>query len=128
MFDSVDVTTPPARPVAFRIGIYEAIRRTAEAQRSAVVADDLDRFYDLLMEREKLLDKAETVQQELDPADRARAGAVVREILRVDQETERILNGRIDEARTELSDVAVGRQALSAYGRLPTTISADLRA
>ena len=51
--------------VSFRVGLYEAIRRTAEAQRQAVQRDDLDRFYDLLQEREKLLTKAENVPQSL---------------------------------------------------------------
>ena len=51
--------------MSFRVGLYEAIKRTAEQQHQAVAADDLDRFYDLLQERERLLEKAETVQQQL---------------------------------------------------------------
>jgi hypothetical protein len=115
--------------VSFRVGLYEAIRRTAEAQRAAVVADDLDRFYNLLDAREKLLEKAEGAQQQLDLDERARAGDVVREILRVDQETERLLMGKIEEVRTELSDVAVGRRALSGYGYVtPISAAAEMRA
>ncbi|HEV8637870.1 MAG TPA: flagellar protein FliT [Chloroflexota bacterium] len=104
------------RPVSFRLGLYEAIRRTAEAQREAVESDDLDRFYELLVERERLLDKTEALPQELDPADRARAASVVREIMRVDQETERLLMSKIEATREELNDVARGRQALAGYG------------
>lgn len=105
------------RPVSFRVGLYEAIRRTALAQREAVRIDDLDRFYHLLQEREKLLEKAEAVHQELQGEDQVRAGGLVRDILRVDQETEQLLVGKIDEARVELGGMAVGRQAISAYGR-----------
>lgn len=115
MIEHASASDIPARPVAFRVGLYEALRRTAEAQRQAVLADDLDRFYDLLQERERLLEKAEAVQQELGPDDRRHAGEVVTEILRIDQDTERLLTGKIDEAREELGGMAVGRQALAAY-------------
>ena len=104
-----------SRPVAFRIGLYEAIRRAAEAQRHAVHTDDLESFYGLLEEREKLLEKAEGIEQELDAIDRKQATAVVQEIMRIDQETERLLMGKIDEAREELGEMGVGRQALAAY-------------
>jgi hypothetical protein len=106
-----------ARPVSFRVGLYEAIRRTAEAQHQAVRSDDLERFYDLLVEREKLLEKTEAVPQQLDPVDQDRAASVVQQIMRIDQETERLLSGKIEDAREELGGMAVGRQALSAYGR-----------
>jgi hypothetical protein len=106
-----------ARPASFRVGLYEAIRRTALAQREAVQSDDLDRFYNLLQEREKLLEKAEAVHQELDADDQVKAGGLVRDILRVDQDTEQLLMGKIDEARLELGSMAVGRQAVAAYGR-----------
>lgn len=108
---------PELKPVAFRVGLYEAIRRTALAQREAVRGDDLDRFYALLQERERLLDKAESVNQELDGEDQATAGGLVRDILRVDQETEELLRGKIEEARVELGGMAVGRRAVAAYGR-----------
>ena len=117
MIEQLDAPAPEVRPVAFRVGLYEAIRRTALAQRDAVAADDLDRFYWLLQERERLLAKAETVQQELDAVDQTRAGDLIRDILGVDQETERLLTAKIEEARGGLSDMAVGRRALSAYSR-----------
>jgi hypothetical protein len=117
LIEQLEAPAPEVRPVAFRVGLYEAIRRTAAAQREAVAADDLDRFYWLLQERERLLAKAETVQQELDAVDRSRAGDLIRDILAIDQETERLLVARIEEAREELSGMAVGRRALSAYGR-----------
>jgi hypothetical protein len=104
--------------VSFRVGLYEAIRRTAEQQRQAVASDDLDRFYDLLQERERLLDKAEAVQQQSGQGDRDRAGEVVADILRLDQQTEQLLVGKIDDARGELGDMVVGRQAVAAYGRI----------
>jgi hypothetical protein len=104
--------------VSFRVGLYEAIRRTAEQQHQAVAADDLDRFYDLLQERERLLEKAESVKQQLGEGDRARAGQVVADILRLDQETERLLMGKIEDVRGELGDMTVGRQAVAAYGRV----------
>ena len=111
------------RPASFRVGLYEAIRRTALAQREAVRLDDLDRFYNLLQEREKLLEKAETVHQQLDGDDQVKAGGLVRDILRVDQETEQLLMGKIDEARVELGEMAVGRQAVAAYGRSTAQVS-----
>jgi hypothetical protein len=114
-------TAQEVRPMAFRVGLYEAIRRTALAQREAVRSDDLDRFYDLLQERERLLEKAEAVHQELDNADQVRAGGLVRDILSVDQETERLLMGKIDEAKVELGDMAIGRQAIAAYGRVSSS-------
>ena len=103
---------------SFRLGIYEAIRRTAEAQREAVKADDLDAFYALLQERERLLDKTEAVEQELEPADRERATSVVGEIMRVDHETERLLMSKIEVTRDELADMAVGKRAVAAYGQI----------
>lgn len=125
---SMSAPATAQRPVSFRVGVYEAIRRTAEAQRAAVMADDLDRFYGLLEEREKLLAKAESVEQRLDGDDRDRAQQVVRDILRLDQETERLLMGKIDDVRDELSDMSVGKQALSAYGRVVPMAAADRRA
>jgi hypothetical protein len=104
--------------MSFRVGLYEAIRRTAEQQHQAVAADDLERFYDLLHERERLLEKAETVEQPLGDGDRRRAGEVVADILRLDQETERLLTGKIEEVRGELGGMAVRRQAVAAYGRV----------
>src|SRR5689334_25162091 len=103
--------------MSFRVGLYEAIKRTAEQQHQAVAADDLDRFYDLLQERERLLDKAESVAQPLAQGDRDRAGQVVADIMRLDQQTERLLMGKIDDAREELGGMAVGWQAIGAYGR-----------
>jgi len=103
------------QPVSFRLGLYEAIRRTAEAQRQAVQSDDLDRFYELLEERERLLEKAESRRQELDPAEKAQAVSVVREIMRLDRETERLLTGKIEATRDELNDVARGRKAMAGY-------------
>lgn len=128
MAEQVAFSGLSARPVSFRAGIYEAIRRTAEAQRQAVETDDLDRFYDLLQERERLLEKAESVQQTLEGSDRTRTAQVVQEIMRVDQETERLLMGKIDDVRIELSDMSSGRQALAAYNNNPTpTRVADYR-
>lgn len=115
------------RPVAFRLGLYEAIRRMAEAQRDAVATDDLDHFYDLLQDRERLLEKTEAVKQELDQRDRARADGLVRDILRIDQETESLLTRKIDSARRELDGVAIGRQALSAYGYVNASLSGTSR-
>ena len=115
------------RPVSFRLGLYEALRRAAEAQRQAVQGDDLDRFYDLLQEREKLLDKTEAVQQELDAADRQRAGQIVRDIMRLDQETERLLSTKIEAARDELNDVSRGRTALAGYAYARQAGYTDLR-
>jgi hypothetical protein len=104
--------------VSFRVGLYEAIRRTAEAQRQAVQVDDLDRFYNLLQERERLLEKAESVEQDLPIDDRRKAGDIVRDILNLDQETERLLTGKIDDVKDELSGMVNGQQALAAYGRV----------
>ena len=104
--------------MSFRVGLYEAIKRTAEQQHQAVAADDLDRFYDLLQERERLLEKAENVNQTLGDTDRKRAGEVVADILRLDSETERMLSGKIEEVGGQLGGIAVGRQAVAAYGRI----------
>lgn len=117
LIDSLAMHQPDLKPVAFRVGLYEAIRRTALAQREAVRGDDLDRFYDLLQERERLIAKAESVNQELDGEDQATAGGLVRDILRVDQETEQLLMGKIEEARAELGGMTVGRTAIAAYAR-----------
>jgi hypothetical protein len=116
------------RPVSFRLGLYEALRRTAEAQHQAVEINDLDRFYDLLQERERLLDKTDAVQQELDGPDRQRAGQIVRDIMRVDQQTERMLATKIEATREELSDVTRGRRALAGYGYAEQSGSTDRRA
>ena len=116
------------RPVSFRLGLYEALRRTAEAQCEAVQSEDLDRFYDLLQEREKLLDKTEAVQQELEGVDRQRAGQIVRDILRMDQETERLLATKIEATREELNGISRGRQALAGYAYAQHAGSTDRRA
>ena len=116
MIDPAALEETPVRPMSFRVGLYEAIRRTAEAQLSAVLSDDLEHFYELLEERERLLEKTEAVQQKLSGTDRDRANDVVREILRIDQETEDLLMDRINEARGELTTIAVGGRALKAYG------------
>lgn len=116
------------RPVSFRLGLYEALRRTAEAQHQAVQTNDLDRFYDLLQERERLLDKTDAVQQELDAPDRQRAAQLVRDIMRVDQDTERLLATRIEETRDELNDVTRGRRALAGYGYAQQSSQTDRRA
>jgi hypothetical protein len=116
------------RPVSFRLGLYEALRRTAEAQREAVATDDLDRFYNLLQEREKLLDKTEAVQQQLDGVDRKRAGDIVRDIMRVDQETERMLATKIEATRDELNGISRGRHALAGYAYAQQAGSTDRRA
>ena len=116
------------RPVSFRLGLYEALRRTAEAQHQAVQSDDLDRFYDLLQEREKLLDKTEAVQQTLDGVDRQRAGQIVRDIMRVDQETERLLAVKIETTREELSGFSQGRKALAGYAYTQQASTTDRRA
>jgi hypothetical protein len=123
LIESLATQQPELKPVAFRVGLYEAIRRTALAQREAVRIDDLDRFYNLLQEREKLIDKAESMNQELDGEDQATAGNLVRDILRVDQETEQLLMGKIEDTRAELGGMDVGRRAVAAYGRnaSPTT-------
>ena len=122
------MTEQSPRPVSFRLGLYEALRRTAEAQRQAVQSDDLDTFYDLLQQREKLLDKTEGVPQALDGGDRDRAGQIVRDIMEVDYETERLLATKIEAARDELSGVSRGRQALAGYGYAQQVGSTDFRA
>ena len=116
------------RPVSFRLGLYEALRRTAEAQREAVQSENLDRFYDLLQEREKLLDKTESVQQELEGVDRQRAGQIVRDIMQVDQETERLLATKIEATRDELNGISRGRQALAGYAYAQQAGTTDRRA
>ncbi|TAK24680.1 MAG: flagellar protein FliT [Chloroflexota bacterium] len=105
------------RPTAFRLGLFEAIRRTAEAQRAVVEADDLDSFYRLFEARERLLDKVDQIDQELDPVDRARATETLTAIMRLDQATERVLMSRIEQARGELTGLNLGRQAVAAYAR-----------
>jgi hypothetical protein len=122
------VTESSPRPVSFRLGLYEALRRTAEAQRQAVQSDDLDSFYNLLQEREKLLDKTDGVQQTLDGVDRERAGQIVRDIMRVDQETERLLATKIEATREELSGISRGRTALAGYAYAQQASTTDRRA
>jgi hypothetical protein len=122
------VTEQSPRPVSFRLGLYEALRRTAEAQRQAVQSNDLDTFYDLLQQREKLLDKTEGVPQALDGVDRERAGQIVRDIMLVDSETERLLATKIEATRDELNGVSRGRQALAGYGYAQQVGSTDFRA
>ena len=122
------MTEQTQRPVSFRLGLYEALRRTAEAQREAVQSDDLDRFYHLLQEREKLLDKTEGVPQMLDGTDRDRAGQIVRHIMQVDHETERLLATKIEATRDELNGVSRGRLALAGYAYAQQASQTDLRA
>ena len=38
--------------------------------------------------------------------------------MRLDQQTERLLMGKIDDASGELGGMIVGRQAVAAYGRI----------
>ena len=44
-----------ARPMAVKVVLFEAIRRTAMAQNTALRSNDLDAFHSLLMERERLI-------------------------------------------------------------------------
>ncbi len=103
-------------PVPFRLVIYERILLAAQAQRSAVEDDDLDGFQTLLEERERLLVKVESLNQDLGDQDRERAATLIRRILDADRETERTLSERISRVGAELGSLSHGRGALSAYG------------
>ncbi len=115
-----------SRPTAFKVGLYDAIRRTAVAQREALSSDNLESFYDLLIERERLLEKIDMVNhvaqkaanaglEGVDPADAQTVAGVVREIMQIDAESEQLLTQKIYETKTELGDVREGRQAMRAY-------------
>ncbi len=100
----------PAEPRAFKSLVYEAMRRTVQAQREALLRDDLDEFYRLLEEREKLL-----ATMTLVVAERLALAGIVQEILRLDQENEALLREKIATAQQELVQIASGRQALQRY-------------
>jgi hypothetical protein len=116
-----DVHSPaPAEPRAFKSLVYEAMRRTVQAQREALLRDDLDEFYRLLEEREKLLATmthvvAEPAAAPLSPTERLALAGIVQEILRLDQENEALLREKIATAQQELVQIASGRQALQRY-------------
>ncbi len=112
--------------MAFKVGLYDAIRRTAIAQREALNKDNLESFYDMLIERERLLEKVEMVNQVarkaansgvegVDPADAQTVAGVVREIMQIDAESEQLLTQKIYQTQTELGDVREGRQVMRAY-------------
>ncbi len=122
---SNSATTETNRPATFRVALYDSIRRAAHQQCDALRSDDIDLFHDLLVERERLLAKAEDVGRVLasnvsreDASDRAAAASIVREILGLDQEMGEILNEKIARTRVEASRVGGGRSAVQGYGHL----------
>lgn len=114
------------RPTGFRVALYESIRRTAEQQREALHGDDFDRFHSLLMERERLLVKAEEVSRmartgsssESDEAERVHAALIVQEILDLDRQTGDLLSEKITETRQEAAKIQDGHAAVRGYGHL----------
>ncbi|MBI2940888.1 MAG: flagellar protein FliT [Chloroflexi bacterium] len=130
----IGLESPETRPMAFKVVLYEAIHRTAQAQHAALENDDLGTFYDLLVEREKLLEKVEQVGEmsrslgtqaaDLDRRDRSAAATLVRSILDLDTQSEQLLMDKIATARTELNRVHSGRKVLRAYDYLaPNTVN-----
>ena len=119
-------TVDSSRPTAFRVALYDSIRRTAHQQRDALRRDDLDTFHDLLQERERLLAKVEDVSRIMpstatngdDTYARAEAATIVREILSVDEETSDLLAEKLAFAQRDIVQINSGRTAVRGYSHL----------
>lgn len=92
--------------------IYEAIRDVAVRQRDAIGRSDFGAFHRLLAEREALVSEAARAGE----GQRAAAADVLREIMTLDEENQRLLSAQIDDARRELQATRSGQHAFRAYG------------
>lgn len=101
---------------AHRQAIYEAIREMALRQRAAIEQDDLATFHALLTQREALISRVADVGSGAEPA----AGDLLREIMALDEDNQRLLSSKIEEAQRELNTVRGGQQALRSYSPLVT--------
>lgn len=122
------------RPTTFRVVLYEAIRRAAEAQRQALQSDDLSSFYNLLMEREKFLDKIDDISKmpriatnpDLALVDDAHSSTVIHDILSIDRQTEQMLTAKMSATKQLLTGVQNGRKALRGYEYLAPAAAPQL--
>jgi hypothetical protein len=96
---------------ADRQRIYEAVREMALRQRQAIEQDDLATFHALLTQRETLITRVAEGGAAHDP----QSVALLREIMALDEENQRLLSAKIEEAQRELNAVRGGQQVLRSY-------------
>lgn len=110
--------TEPSATGGRRLELYDAIRSRATAQRVALDRDDLDTFFDLLQERERLIALAEqTPESPSGRVPRSAVAATVRDILDIDEQNQRLLDEKLRVAARELAFLRSGQQAMAGYGR-----------
>lgn len=97
--------------------IYEAVREMALRQRQAIEQDDLATFHALLNQREALITRAAEASVPPDSA----AAALLREIMALDEENQRLLSAKIEEAQRELNTVRGGQHVLRSYSSAATS-------
>lgn len=113
--DHSSSTSGPAP--ANRQRLYEAIREMAMRQRQAIEQDDLATFHALLNERDALITRV----SQGGAAQDASSAELLREIMTLDEENQRLLTSKIDEAQHELNTVRGGQQALRSYSPIATS-------
>lgn len=103
-------------PQTNRQAIYEAIREMTLRQRAAIEQDDLATFHALLTQREALISRVAEASAGAD----ATTGDLLREIMALDEENQRLLSLKIEDAQRELNAVRGGQQVLRSYSSLVT--------
>lgn len=101
-------------PPASRLSLYEAIREAALRQRAAIESDDLASFHDLLVQREALIAEVEGAGE----VERGGTAELLRDIMTLDEQNQRLLSAKIEEAQRELNTMRGGEQILRSYTTL----------
>lgn len=94
---------------------YRAIHAAARHQATALVAGDIDRFLELLEERDALLARAEALGLPENAAERAEAEALLRAILDLDAANADALAAALNTAREGLAALREGARAIRSY-------------
>lgn len=97
------------------ISLYRALYAAARQQAQALAKGDLDRFFELMGERETLLERVEDAGPPSDEPERQRAAALVRQILRLDEANADLLRQLLDSAQRELDTVRSGQRVVRSY-------------
>jgi hypothetical protein len=108
--------------------LLEKLLTLAQAQQTAIEADDLDRFEAIMVERASVLQALELIDAEGSPKaldvvlvagipseDAPTIEALARKVLAQDRENERLMAEQMASVRTELPQLSEGQRAAAAY-------------
>jgi hypothetical protein len=94
---------------------YRALHAAALRQAEALAAGQVDRFLDLLRERDHLLAQMDAADLPDDPAQRAEAQAILRAVLDLDAANAALLSRALGAAREEIGTLRDGQRAMRSY-------------